>query len=117
MPRPAEPGRSALLRAGAEVATERGLKGLSVNAVVDAAGMAKGSFYHHFPDRRSYVIALHREYHDAIDAAVSSRSTVANQAKGACAPGSSRTSTLADAPAPPRRSWPSPAPTPTSSTR
>ncbi|MCH5643691.1 MULTISPECIES: TetR/AcrR family transcriptional regulator [unclassified Gordonia (in: high G+C Gram-positive bacteria)] len=71
MPRPAEPGRSALLRAGAEVATERGLKGLSVNAVVDAAGMAKGSFYHHFPDRRSYVIALHREYHDAIDAAVS----------------------------------------------
>ncbi|MET7771539.1 TetR/AcrR family transcriptional regulator [Nocardia sp. NPDC005366] len=66
MPRPAEPGRTALLTAGALVAEDRGLRGLSVNAVVEAAGMAKGTFYHHFPDRRSYVIALHRRYHDAL---------------------------------------------------
>ncbi|MEU6583116.1 TetR/AcrR family transcriptional regulator [Nocardia sp. NPDC046763] len=66
MPRPAEPGRNALLDAGAEVAARTGLAGLSVNAVVQAAGMAKGTFYHHFPDRRSYVVALHRRYHDEL---------------------------------------------------
>ncbi|MEV0299340.1 TetR/AcrR family transcriptional regulator [Nocardia sp. NPDC050710] len=66
MPRPAEPGRTALLTAGTRVAEDRGLRGLSINAVVEAAGMAKGTFYHHFPDRRSYVIALHRRYHDAL---------------------------------------------------
>ncbi|AYF73494.1 TetR/AcrR family transcriptional regulator [Nocardia yunnanensis] len=66
MPRPAEPGRNALLDAGAEVAAREGLRGLSVNAVVQAAGMAKGTFYHHFPDRRGYVVALHRRYHEQL---------------------------------------------------
>ncbi|WP_405486462.1 TetR/AcrR family transcriptional regulator [Nocardia sp. NBC_00511] len=70
MPRPAEPGRTALLQAGAEVAARTGLRGLSVNAVVAAAGMAKGTFYHHFSDRRSYVIALHRRYHDELTVTV-----------------------------------------------
>lgn len=66
MPKPAEPGRNALMTAGARVAEDRGLRGLSINAVVEAAGMAKGTFYHHFADRRSYVIALHRRYHDTL---------------------------------------------------
>ncbi|MCX4091781.1 TetR/AcrR family transcriptional regulator [Nocardia sp. alder85J] len=66
MPRPADPGRNALLTAGAETAERSGLRGLSVNAVVEAAGMAKGSFYHHFPSRREYVLALHRRYHDEL---------------------------------------------------
>lgn len=83
MPRPAEPGRTALLTAGAEVAADRGLRGLSINAVVERAGMAKGSFYHHFPDRRSYVVALHRRYHDELGV------TVAGVTAG-LAPGSER---------------------------
>ncbi|WP_431964768.1 TetR/AcrR family transcriptional regulator [Nocardia sp. bgisy134] len=66
MPRPAEPGRTALLTAGARVAEDKGLRGLSINAVVELAGMAKGTFYHHFSDRRSYVVALHRRYHDEL---------------------------------------------------
>ncbi|MVU83572.1 TetR family transcriptional regulator [Nocardia sp. ET3-3] len=70
MPRPAEPGRNALLDAGAEIAGRTGLRGLSVNAVVAAAGMAKGTFYHHFPDRRSYVVALHRRYHEELAATI-----------------------------------------------
>ncbi|UGT61248.1 TetR/AcrR family transcriptional regulator [Nocardia asteroides] len=70
MARPAEPGRTALLTAGAEVAADRGLRGLSINAVVERAGMAKGTFYHHFADRRSYVVALHRRYHDELGEAV-----------------------------------------------
>ncbi|MCP2291067.1 TetR/AcrR family transcriptional regulator [Nocardia amikacinitolerans] len=70
MPRPAEPGRTALLTAGTQVAEDKGLRGLSINAVVELAGMAKGTFYHHFSDRRSYVVALHRRYHDELNATV-----------------------------------------------
>lgn len=83
MPRPPEPGRNALLEAGAEIATADGLRGLSVNAVVAAAGMAKGSFYHHFPDRRSYVIALHRRYHEELGQLIGA-------AIDGCAPGAER---------------------------
>ncbi|AHH15597.1 putative transcriptional regulator, TetR family [Nocardia nova SH22a] len=70
MARPSEPGRRALLDAGSVVAEGAGLRGLSINAVVATAGMSKGSFYHHFSDRRSYMIALHRRYHDALSEAV-----------------------------------------------
>ncbi len=70
MARPAEAGRAALLEAGVHVAATRGLTDLSVNAVVEAAGMAKGSFYHHFPNRQEYLVALHRAYHDALTAEV-----------------------------------------------
>ncbi|WP_436775203.1 TetR/AcrR family transcriptional regulator [Yinghuangia sp. YIM S09857] len=70
MARPAGPGREALLRAGLEVAEVRGLSRMSVNAVVEAAGMAKGSFYQHFRDRLSYLVALHGKYHDALEARV-----------------------------------------------
>ncbi|MGA4543192.1 TetR/AcrR family transcriptional regulator [Uniformispora flossi] len=67
MARPAGPGREALLRAGLEVADARGLSRMSVNAVVAAAGMAKGNFYTHFKDRRSYLVELHRRYHGGLE--------------------------------------------------
>ena len=41
-------------------------KRLSVNAVVDAAGVSKGTFFHHFRDRVSYLVALHRRFHDVL---------------------------------------------------
>jgi len=66
MARSAERGRTALLDAGAALADGDGLRALSVNAIVAQAGMAKGSFYQHFPSRKDYVIALHRRYHDHI---------------------------------------------------
>lgn len=64
--RPAAPGRNALIEAGFALAEEKGIGGLSVNAVTTTAAMAKGSFYQHFPDRRSYIIELHRRYHDEL---------------------------------------------------
>lgn len=70
MARPAEPGRTALLDAGTALADREGLRGLSVNAIVAAAGMAKGSFYQHFSSRHDFVVALHRRYHDRIAALV-----------------------------------------------
>jgi TetR/AcrR family transcriptional regulator, transcriptional repressor for nem operon len=58
--------RQRLVDAGLRLAEQTGLMGLSVNLLVEEAGVAKGSFFHHFGDRASYVIALHREFHDRL---------------------------------------------------
>ncbi|MGB2710908.1 MAG: TetR/AcrR family transcriptional regulator [Conexibacter sp.] len=55
--------RDALLDAGVAVADAHGLAGLSVNRVVAAAGVAKGTFYVHFDDRNAFVDALHRRFY------------------------------------------------------
>jgi AcrR family transcriptional regulator len=62
--------REALLDAGVAVAEEQGLAGLSVNRVVAAAGVAKGTFYVHFADRGEFVDALHARFHSRVEAAV-----------------------------------------------
>src|SRR4051812_524013 len=62
--------RDALLDAGAAVAAEHGLAGLSVNRVVARAGVAKGTFYVHFSDRDAFVDAMHARFHAAVDEAV-----------------------------------------------
>jgi TetR/AcrR family transcriptional repressor of nem operon len=62
--------RVALLDAGLAVAEQLGLSGLSVNRVVAEAGLGKGTFYVHFPDRDTYVIALHQTFTERILAAV-----------------------------------------------
>lgn len=56
--------RSDLLDAGLRVADELGVRGLSVNAIVAEASRSKGAFFHHFPDRDSYLVELHRRLHD-----------------------------------------------------
>src|SRR5258708_16907365 len=58
--------RAKLIETGLELAEELGLEGLSVNAVVAAAGVSKGTFFHHFRDRTAYLVALHRRFHDAL---------------------------------------------------
>lgn len=58
--------RSALLDAGLRTAEQRGLAGMSVNRVVAAAGVAKGTFYVHFPDRGSFLSALHQRFYDLV---------------------------------------------------
>ncbi len=55
--------REALLDAGTVVAEKYGLAGLSVNRVVREAGVAKGTFYVHFPDRDAFIDALHERFH------------------------------------------------------
>lgn len=61
-----EKTRDALLDAGFALAETTGLDGLSVNAVTEAAGVAKGTFFHHFGNRTSYLVAIHRRFHDRI---------------------------------------------------
>jgi AcrR family transcriptional regulator len=58
--------REALVDAGLRLAERTGLAGLSVNLIVQEAGVAKGTFFHHFGDRASYLLALHREFHDRL---------------------------------------------------
>jgi TetR/AcrR family transcriptional repressor of nem operon len=66
--------REALVSAGLALADEHGLGQVSVNRVVAAAGVAKGSFFHHFGDRAGFLVELHRRFHDRlaadIDAAI-----------------------------------------------
>ncbi|MCX4751098.1 TetR/AcrR family transcriptional regulator [Kitasatospora sp. NBC_01287] len=66
----AERTREALLAAGLRIAGEHGLAAMSVNRVVGAAGVAKGTFYVHFPDRGAFLNALHERFHEEVAAAV-----------------------------------------------
>jgi AcrR family transcriptional regulator len=58
------PTRQALLDAGVRLAEASSLANLSVNAIVGKADVAKGTFYVHFADRKAYLVALHRGFHD-----------------------------------------------------
>ena len=62
--------REALLDAGAALAEEHGLAGVSVNMVVARAEVAKGTFYVHFKDRAAFVDAMHARFHARVEAAI-----------------------------------------------
>ena len=62
--------RQQLVDAGAAVAERAGLAGLSVNAVVAEAGLAKGTFYVHFADRDAFIDALHLQFYARVGDAV-----------------------------------------------
>jgi AcrR family transcriptional regulator len=62
-----EPGRNALLDAGQRLLGTSDLARISVNAIVAEAGMAKGSFYQHWPSRAEYLRALHIRFHDQLE--------------------------------------------------
>jgi TetR/AcrR family transcriptional regulator, transcriptional repressor for nem operon len=67
--------REAMLTSGLAVADEDGLVRLSINRVVAAAGVAKGSFFHHFGDRSTFLVELHRRFHDRLAASVAAAVT------------------------------------------
>lgn len=66
----AQQTRAALLDAGAALAEEHGLAGVSVNMVVARAGVAKGTFYVHFKERAAFVDAMHARFHARVEVAV-----------------------------------------------
>lgn len=55
-----------LIDAGLRLAERTGLSGLSINLLVEEAQVSKGTFFHHFGDRATYVLALHREFHERL---------------------------------------------------
>jgi TetR/AcrR family transcriptional repressor of nem operon len=81
--------REALIDAGLRLAERTGLNGLSVNLIVADAGVAKGTFFHHFGDRASYLIALHREFHERL-------ATRIQAATDGMPPGRNRLTTIAN---------------------
>jgi TetR/AcrR family transcriptional regulator, transcriptional repressor for nem operon len=64
------PTRDALIEAGLKLAEQHGISNMSINAIVTAASVAKGTFYVHFTDRAEYLVALHQAFHDGIKASV-----------------------------------------------
>jgi AcrR family transcriptional regulator len=52
-----------LLEAAAQVAVERGVNNLSLDAVARRAGVSKGGLIHHFPNRQALLRAL---FHDLL---------------------------------------------------
>jgi AcrR family transcriptional regulator len=62
--------RQALLDAGWRLSERTSLANMSVNRVVEEAGVAKGTFFHHFADRAAFLLALHREFHDRLFAEI-----------------------------------------------
>lgn len=69
MPHPtnlAHPTRQLLIDAGLELATQGSLHRLTIDAVVSKAGVAKGTFYVHFPDRATFLVALHQQFHERL---------------------------------------------------
>jgi len=59
--------RAALLRAGQELLSTRSIDGVSIDDIVAAAGVAKGSFYNHFPDKESLAREIATEARKSIE--------------------------------------------------
>jgi AcrR family transcriptional regulator len=64
------PTRTLLLDAGLRLVQSISLSRLSVNQIVKEAGVAKGTFYVHFADRDSYLVALHGRFHEDINTVI-----------------------------------------------
>lgn len=62
--------REALVRAGQALFAERPVDAVAIDDIVQAAQVAKGSFYNHFPDREALVQAVTAEIRSEIEAAV-----------------------------------------------
>ena len=62
----AHPTRHVLLEAGSQLAETCGLAQMTVDAIVGKAGLGKGTFYVHFPDRTAFLVALHAQFHERL---------------------------------------------------
>jgi TetR/AcrR family transcriptional repressor of nem operon len=62
--------REHLVDAGLRLAEHTGLAGMSINLIVERAGVAKGTFFHHFTGRAGFLVAVHREFHDRLFAEI-----------------------------------------------
>jgi TetR/AcrR family transcriptional repressor of nem operon len=81
LPRDGGPTRERLLEAGLRLAQTGALSALRVDDVVQAAGVAKGTFYVHFRTREDFLVALHRDFHDGLAAHI--QHAIAGQVTGA----------------------------------
>src|SRR5689334_21221525 len=64
---PRESLKEQLIERSAAVFLQRGFNAASVNDIVQAAGVPKGSFYNHFPSKEALAIDVLRRYVDDLD--------------------------------------------------
>ncbi|WP_332770815.1 TetR/AcrR family transcriptional regulator [Phenylobacterium sp.] len=67
----AERTRAALIAAGRRLYSERPVDAVTVDDIVQAASVGKGSFYNHFVDREALVRAISSEIRGQVETAVS----------------------------------------------
>lgn len=60
--------RAALLQAGRSLFAERSVEGVSIDEIVAAADVAKGSFYNHFPDKDALARTLADQARASVEA-------------------------------------------------
>lgn len=59
--------RMALLDCAQKIALERGLAGLTIQAVADAAGITKGGLFHHFSSRQALLKGMYEDIAGKLD--------------------------------------------------
>lgn len=67
--------RAALIRAGAELLSRRPIDAIPINDIVDAAGVAKGSFFNHFEDKDAFAAEVAAEIREDLEARVAAANT------------------------------------------
>ncbi|OBB07141.1 TetR family transcriptional regulator [Mycobacteriaceae bacterium 1482268.1] len=70
--------RARLFDAAVEEIGRRGLAGADVSAIVAAAGVARGTFYFHFPTKEHVVVELERNEEDRIVAELGEKGASSN---------------------------------------
>jgi AcrR family transcriptional regulator len=63
--------RSALIAAGMKLLAERPVDSLSIDEIVEAAQVAKGSFFYHFADKQSFAREIATGIHEEVEATIS----------------------------------------------
>lgn len=66
----AERTRAALIAAGRRLFSERAVDAVTIDDIVQAAEVGKGSFYNHFPDREALLRAISGEIRSSVERAV-----------------------------------------------
>lgn len=65
--------RAAIIEAGRKLFSEKPIDAVPIDEIVQAAGVAKGSFYNHFTDRDALVLAISQDVRDTLEAAIAVR--------------------------------------------
>jgi len=62
--------RPALMLAGLKLLAERPVDSLSIDEIVEAAGVAKGSFFYHFADKQSFAREIAAQVREDVEATI-----------------------------------------------
>lgn len=67
---PSHATKQRLIEVGLPLLLEHGYNGLGIQALLDAAGVPKGSFYHHFVDKQDFALQVVDHYMTGVHAAL-----------------------------------------------